>query len=57
MEARGLSLTSNKFILHLIAFAILLMSYNEWISSCKSKSCPKEARFNVKALNFNHAIM
>ena len=35
MEERRHSLTSDEFTLRLIAFSILLMSYNELISSCK----------------------
>ena len=40
MEPRGLSLTLDQLILHLIAFAALLMSSNELPSSGKSKLCP-----------------
>ena len=43
MEARGLRLTSDEFILHLIAFAVLLISKNELISSGKSESCQKDS--------------
>ena len=53
---RGFTFTSNEFRLHLVGFAVLLMSKNEFISSGKSKSCPKEAKFSVKSLKFNHAI-
>ena len=57
MEARGLSSASDEFILHLIGFAVLLMSQNELISSGKFKLCPRKAKCNVRALNFNHSII
>ena len=57
MEARGLTLTSDEFILHLIALAVLHLSYNELMSSGKFKSCLKEAKFSVKVLSFNQVIM